>query len=259
MALTPQITLTATLLDLSGSQAGSTSNPAILRVALAGFGLTLPCVPGTANLALIGPEDYPDNGSGQITVELWGNDVINPSTTYYAITLLDGNGNIVQTGAYKFTGTQTIDLSNAPQIYPTPPISPTLTPVYTDPPGAATQSIDGSIIIDGNLTVTGSFNFGFSVVDLTIGGGGSVVVNLQAGSIFYLLLTENVTITLDNPQPGQSPVFFIQQNGTGNWTVTWPASVLNPIEPVNPVANGKTTQTLYTWPDNTFMQPGYYP
>jgi len=25
------------------------------------------------------------------------------------------------------------------------------------------------------------------------------------------------------------------------------------------VANGKTTQTLYTWPDDTFMQPGYYP
>jgi hypothetical protein len=256
---TPRITLTATLLDLSGVEAGSTSNPAILRIALAGWGLTLPCIQGTANVALVGPEDYPDDGAGLISVPLWGNDQIFPSGTYYAITLLDGDGNIVQTGAYRFTGTETIDLSEAPQIYPTPPSSPSLTPVYTNPPGAATQSIDGSIIIDGNLTVTGSFNFGFNVVDLTIGAGGSVVVNLLSGSIFYLLLTENVTITLNNPQPGQSLVFFIQQNGTGNWTLTWPASVLNPIEPVNPEPNSKTTQPLYTWPDNTFMQTGYYP
>lgn len=256
---TPNITLTATLFDISGAQAGNTANPAILRIALAGFGLTLPCIQGTANLVQVGPEDTLDSGSGQISVKLWGNDQIYPPTTYYAITLLDGNGNIVQTGAYKFTGNLTIDLSQAPQIYPTPPVSPNLTPVYIDPPAAATQTIDGSIVIDGNLTVTGSFNFGFEVVDLAIGAGGAVVVNFLMGSVFSLLLTENVTLTFENPQPGQSPVFFIQQDGTGNWTLAWPAAVLNPIAPVNPEPNGKTTQTLYTWPDSTFMQPGYYP
>jgi hypothetical protein len=259
MALTPKITLTATLQDISGDEAGSTASPAILRIALAGFGLTLPCIPGTSNIVQAGPQDFEDDGSGQISVMLWGNDVINPAGTYYAITLLDGDGNILQTGAYQFTGTQTIDLSNATQIYPTPPVSPNLIPVYTDPPNQATQSIDGSIVIDGNLTVTGSFDFGYSVIDLNIGGGGAVNVDLRAGSVFYLLLTENVTINLNNPQPGQTLTFMIEQNGTGNWTVTWPAAVLNFIDPVNPVANGKTLQKFDTWPDNTFMQPGYYP
>jgi hypothetical protein len=115
MPLTPQITLTAKLQDISGNTAGSAASPAILRIALAGFGLTLPCIPGTSSIAQVGPEDYEDTGIGA-TAKLWGNDVISPPGTYYAITLLDGEGNIVQSGRYRFTGTQTIDLSQAPQL-----------------------------------------------------------------------------------------------------------------------------------------------
>jgi hypothetical protein len=115
MAVTPQITLNAKLQDLSGDSAGSTANPAILRIALAGFGLTLPCIPGTSNVAQPGPEDYLDSGTGA-QAKLWGNDVIFPAGTYYAITLLDGDGNVLQTGRYRFTGTQTLDLSEAPQL-----------------------------------------------------------------------------------------------------------------------------------------------
>ena len=252
MPLTPQITLTATLQDVSGAEAGSVSSPAILRIALAGFGLTLPCIPGTSNIVKVGPQDFLDNGSGQISVTLWGNDVINPASTYYAITLLDGDGNILQTGAYRFTGTLNIDLSNAPQIYPISPVTPDGIPVLTNPPGAGLQTIDG------NLTVTGSFNFGFDVIELAIVGG-VVTVDLLLGSVFHLLLTENVTIQLNNPQPGQTLTFMIEQNGAGNWTVTWPGTVLNFIDPVNPVADGKTLQKFDTWPDDTFMQPGYYP
>lgn len=113
----PQITLTAKLQDVSGVAAGSTANPAVLRIALCGFGLTLPCIVGTSNLARVGPEDFYDTGSG-ISVPLWGNDVINPLGTYYAITLLDDDGNILQTGMYQFSGDETIDLSEAPQIVP---------------------------------------------------------------------------------------------------------------------------------------------
>jgi hypothetical protein len=122
-AATPQITLTANLQDITGNHAGSTANPAVLRIALAAFGLTLPCIPGTSNVAQSGPEDFYDTGSG-ISVQLWGNDVLQPAGTYYAITILDGEGNIVQTGAYRFTGSGTIDLSNATQITPTPPAPP---------------------------------------------------------------------------------------------------------------------------------------
>lgn len=258
MPLTPQITLTASLQDICGNHAGTTASPAVLRIALAGFGLTLPCIPGTSNVAQSGPEDFYDSGSG-ITTTLWGNDVLDPSGTYYAITVLDGAGNIVQTGAYSFTGTQTIDLSDADQIYPVPPSPPGLIPVYTNPPSAATQSIDGSLVIDGNLTVTGSISFGYSFLTASSAAG---VLNLPCsdGSNFAITLTEDVTtVNFNSVQPGQQLALLFIQNGTGNWTVTYPGSVLNAIDPVNPVASGKTLQMLMCLPDNTLMAPGYYP
>jgi hypothetical protein len=116
--LTPQITLTATLEDLTGAAAGSTANPARLSIALCGFGATLPQIAGTATLAKIGPFDIPSTGA-TISTKLWGNDVIAPlnedgtPATYYAITVYDGAGNVVQCAAYQFVGTLTIDLSAA--------------------------------------------------------------------------------------------------------------------------------------------------
>lgn len=117
MAATPQITLTATLDDLTGAAAGSTANPSRLRIMLCGFGLTLPQIVGTSTLAKIVMDQL--STGGEITVELWGNDQITPPDTFYAITVIDGLGNVVQCGAYRFTGTQTIDLSDAEQTTPT--------------------------------------------------------------------------------------------------------------------------------------------
>jgi hypothetical protein len=115
--LTPQITLTATLLDYQGNQIGTLANPARLRIALCGFGQVLPAIAGTANIARVSSWmlDIPYEGT-QITVKLWGNDVISPSGTYYAISVIDPLGNVVQTGIYTFTGIETIDLSQAPQV-----------------------------------------------------------------------------------------------------------------------------------------------
>jgi hypothetical protein len=238
MPLSPQITLTATLQDVSGNTAGTTASPAVLRVALCGFGLTLPCIPGTSNVVQVGPEDFYDDGSG-ISIKLWGNDVIFPAGTYYAITLLDGDGNILQCGAYRFTGAQTIDLSNAPQIYPIPPTPAPGIPVLTNPPGAALQTIDGSITIDGNLIVTGSIN-----------GGGLVIVPIVAGVAEFdgthgssqsLTLTENVTSTAANFVAGATIMTLIKQDGTGGWTMTWPANFIN-VPAINPAPNGATAQ-----------------
>lgn len=119
MPLTPQITLTATLDDISGAAAGTTANPARLRIALCGYGMTLPAVPGTANVALVGPKEYFDSGAGFTggsAIKLWGNDVISPAGTYYEIAVIDGNENVVQCGAYRFVGTLTVDLSQAQQL-----------------------------------------------------------------------------------------------------------------------------------------------
>jgi hypothetical protein len=65
------------------------------------------------------PGDIPYTGTPG-SVKLWGNDVITPQNTYYSIAVLDPNKNVIQSGIYQFTGTQTIDLSNAQQILPTP-------------------------------------------------------------------------------------------------------------------------------------------
>jgi hypothetical protein len=238
MPTLPQITLTAQLQDVTGSAAGTATSPAVLRIALAGFGLTLPCIQGTSNLVQVGPEDFYDTGTG-LSIKLWGNDQIFPSGTYYAITLLDGDGNILQCGAYRFTGAQTIDLSNAPQIYPTPPTTPPGIPVLTNPPGAALQTIDGSITIDGNLIVTG-----------TINGGGLVIVPIVAGVAEFdgthgnsqsLTLTEDVTSTAANFVPGSTIMTLVKQDATGGWTMSWPANFINTPE-INPAPLGATSQ-----------------
>ncbi|MGA9668394.1 MAG: hypothetical protein WBQ94_04255 [Terracidiphilus sp.] len=119
MPLSPNITLTATLEDLTGAAAGSTASPAKLRITLCGFGPVLPEIAGTAMLARVGPFSIFSTG-GAISTALWGNDQISPSGTYYSIEILDGEDNVVQCGAYVFTGPggTTIDLSNAPQITP---------------------------------------------------------------------------------------------------------------------------------------------
>jgi hypothetical protein len=238
MPLTPQITLTAKLQDVSGVAAGTTESPAVLRVALCGFGLTLPCIVGTSNLAQPGPEDFYDDGSG-LSIKLWGNDVIFPAGTYYAITLLDGDGNILQCGAYQFIGAQTIDLSNAPQIYPVPPVSPSGIPVLTNPLGQALQTIDGSITIDGNLIVTGSFSFGGLYIVPIVAGVAEF--NGATGTSQSLTLTEDVTSTAQNFVAGPTIMTLIKQDGTGGRAMSWPANFINTPE-INPAPNGATAQ-----------------
>lgn len=127
MPTTPQITLTAMLSDITGQPAGTSDAPAHLLIELCGYGLTLPQIPTTETLTKISM-DIADDGSG-ISVQLWGNDVITPvGETYYAITVIDADGNIVQTAAYQFTGTETVDLSSATPYNP-PPYPPYIPPI----------------------------------------------------------------------------------------------------------------------------------
>lgn len=124
MPATPNITLTATLLDYSGNTLGSASQPAWLRIALCGFGPVLPCVPGTGNIAKATSWNLDIPYAGSLpTTKLWGNDQITPAGTYYVIEVLDTQRNVLQAGVYQFTGGPlTIDLSNATQILPPIPL-----------------------------------------------------------------------------------------------------------------------------------------
>ena len=119
MPAIPNITLTATLLDYSGNTIGTSAQPAWLRIALCGYLGVTPAVPGAGNIAKVTSwfVDIPFAGT-MLSVKLWGNDQISPSGTYYCISVLDTQKNVVQTGVYEFTGTVTVDLSNAPQIVP---------------------------------------------------------------------------------------------------------------------------------------------
>jgi hypothetical protein len=115
---TPNITLTATLDDLSGNQIGSLADPAKIKITLCGFGPNLPRIAGTAMLAKTGPWDTLYVAGTPASIKLWGNDQISPSGTFYTVEILDGDDNVVQCGAYQFIGPLTIDLSNAVQIVP---------------------------------------------------------------------------------------------------------------------------------------------
>lgn len=227
MPLTPQITLKVTLLDYSGATIGTATQPAYVRISLVGYRQVLPCIPGTGNIAKVASwsaGDIPFVGS-LLTILLWGNDVIAPANTYYCIAVLDANKNVLQSGNYQFTGTQTIDLSSAPQIIPTPPT----------PPGWLPWIFVTSVA--GVLTIPAS-----------------------AGRNFWTILHEDVTsVVVSSPTLGQDYWFFFEQDGTGDWTVAWGAALLNPIDPVNPVATGFTLQPAKCLPTGQLMNTGYYP
>lgn len=59
---------------------------------------------------------------------------------------------------------------------------------------------------------------------------GTLTLDLTTGNVFEVTLTENVTtLTISNwPATGRAGSFtlVIHQDGTGGWTVTWPAAVL---------------------------------
>lgn len=212
MPLTPQISLTINLDDLQGNIIGSAGNPAYIEIALCNFGPIMPCIIGTAMLAKVGPgtQRIPYVGS-PITVKLWGNDVIFPAGTYYAITILDDQLNILQSGAYVFNGTITADLSTQSQAFP-----------------LATSQVMGSEVI---LQPTATPNFNCGLVN------GPVE--------FWLVLTANVTsATLLVNYAGQIVMFRIQQDATGGRTFTWPVNVQNPGA-INPAANSTTSQAFY--------------
>lgn len=218
MPITPQITLTANLQDISGVVAGTDISPAVLRIALAGFGLVLPCIVGTSNIAQPGPEDFYDSGTG-INIKLWGNDVINPLGTYYAITILDADGNILQTGAYQFSGTTTIDLSSAPQIVPSNSIA------YLPSTGA----VPGSTYVVAGVVVMALYN-GNALrpgIDYTLSNGGkqiNLTFSTQPGDNISALCTVVIPSSL---APGATLLRYVPCAGAIPGTVyTAPGKVV---------------------------------
>jgi len=227
MPVTPQITVTGNLDDIFGAPDLNAS----VVIQLCGFGANIPRIVGTALIAKTLPIAVAAP-AGSFSVLLWGNDVITPGPliTYYTFTIVDDQGNVIATAGYQLSGSGTQDLSTL-----TPYIPAVLSPappnaVITNPPGAGTQTINGSIHITGNLIVDGSISPPpiASYVSTTFSAT-PVFTNPLAGSVvFDITLTGNVTSSsfggITIPQ-GAIVTFFIVQDGTGSRTFVWPTNV----------------------------------
>lgn len=102
---TPTITVTANLQQVTGA-----IDAASVTFELVGFGSTCPRVGGTAVIVQTSTTVTAD-GSGNISVVLWGNDVITPAGTYYNASFYNEAGGLLVTVAYQFTGSGSFDLS----------------------------------------------------------------------------------------------------------------------------------------------------
>lgn len=212
----PTITLTIDLKDVRGNEIGSVGSPAYVEIALANYGATLPRIAGTAMLAGVGPrsQKVPYVGAA-ITVTLFGNDVITPAGTYYVISILDDQGNVLQSGAYVFNGTLSAALSTLAQSFP-----------------SASSSVSGSEVILQSTT-TPIFDCG-----------------LVNGPVeFFLLLTADVASSQLLPNfAGQIVMFRIAQDATGGRAFVWPSNVKNPGI-VGTDANQVTSQAYFVASD----------
>jgi hypothetical protein len=219
----PNVTLTATLQDCTGTAVGSAANPAKLAIALCGFGPQLPRIAGTSMLARPGPQ-YIEAPAGTISTKVWGNDQITPSGTYYTISLLDSQGNIVQTAAYSLTGSGTFDLSNlVPLSFPNQNTPIILFASFTAAPSS--QACVGAV--DGSNKV---FTF-------TAGPSPTPLIQLFAAGVYQSATAPDYTLSYSGanvwtitfvtaPSFGPVIVFWFPQAGTGSRTIAAPSTIV---------------------------------
>lgn len=179
MAITPGVNLTANLESILGG----TEKGGFLRITLCGFGPVLPAVPNVGMLADAGIPMYvgPQVGSTPIAQTLWGNDVINPSGTFYEIALLDQDKDVIQAGIYQLNNDAgTVDLSTLTQ--------------YLGPYGFSlgslkympcTGAVPGTTYLAAGSVIAVSYN------------GIFLVKNPATGTLGYTLAGDEKTITLN--------------------------------------------------------------
>lgn len=106
MPLTPTVIITGNLVTITGAV-----DAAKAQFDLVGFGATVPRVQGTAVIVQTSTTATAD-GSGNISVTIWGLDVITPRGCYYTVTFFNDAGGVVASLPYNaFAGSATYDLS----------------------------------------------------------------------------------------------------------------------------------------------------
>lgn len=204
-----------------------------VEVMLCGYGSRVPRVNGTGLVARItDTADIPVDSSGAFTFNVYGNDLISPAGTYYAVTIRDDNGDIAQINAYRFLSTTpTYDLDLIDPYDPNQP-PPPLPPLITNMLQIVGLQPSNSWDCDGGNYLS-----------------------------FKINATQNGLIDIQYVSPGNLYTFIVVQDATGGRQVTWAANILN-AAPVNPMPNGITVQTFVCDDQNNLyaIGPGtYYP
>lgn len=137
--------------------------------------------------------------TGTFSINLWGNDQIDPANTIYYITFLDQYGN--QTGPYQFYIN-----GNAFNLNTATAMSITSLPIYSSL-GFAT----GTKLTAGNFTLTG-WGTGASITNVA-GTEMGFVITVQAGS--GPLTTPTITLNYPTAYPNAPMVMAFMYGGTG--------------------------------------------
>lgn len=95
---------------------------------------------------------------------------------------------------------------------------------------------------------TPTINDGYIEETATANTGATYTIDLTNGSLQVLTLTASCTYTFPTPVAGKSFMLVQKQNGTGGWSVTWPASVKWPggTAPTITSTASKTDKFVFT-------------
>jgi hypothetical protein len=225
-------TITGTLATFfESSNAPDTDSIASIDIALCNYGSQVARADGTVMLADVTLKGLAVETDGTFSIELAGNDVIEPAGTYYTFTVKDGNGDTIQTNAYIFLDADTYDLNTEQPFDPSLPVPPLPPLIFDQLVDFAYQPTIG-VDLDNNRTA-----FIFQLA-------GDMVVN------FFI-----------KGPPGNLYTLMVQQDATGGHQLTWADTVQN-ATPIDQDPNGLTAQTFISNTDGNLYPVGagtYYP
>jgi hypothetical protein len=215
MPVSPNITLAGNLVDASGNPLAGGS----LYVQLCSYGSQIPTVQQSG---VIAQTNYIPtiSGTGAYSFSLYGNDQITPAGSYYVMLVRDASNNVVQCSAFRFIGTQTVDLANVSPFNPVPP------PVPSIPPWLVTIPFSALALFPA----------------------------IPAGYVMYeMTLTGVVTASeIQGTYPGQIVGLTIIQDSVGNHPFALPPNALT-AEPVSLAPNAITTYCFIVQQNGTLF------
>lgn len=89
--------------------------------------------------------------------------------------------------------------------------------------------LDGSrawrVLVDADIPAVLTVDYISSPFVGVTASTGATTIDLATGQNFKVTLAASTTLTLSNPVDGARYLFYVKQDGTGSWTVTWPSAV----------------------------------